>query len=646
MGKYARARSALNPDIAAVVRPSSGVYYWNGATTTKPGSTDYRDYAYAWTSDITNLIIDGDRAVTFQNTYREDVSGNNSAASSCFPLNITKQLKGYPIAQTVPGSRTFSFLNAADAAAANLQPGWTVCLGSEDGQYLGYPPNTQNTQYVTVKSVSGLVVTTYEPIEHQHRTDYPDFTETGVAFACGAARVWVQPQRAWDGVLELRGIQTNRTPGLVGSQPYATLNKRTVITRDYRGCGFSETQGRDFTHYDPWLFTNGEVDKMMGVINYNNLQGPVGISLQSASPNRLIINGGEFGGVAGCGRQLLVRGAKMDQFAIIDQFGASSYARLEGCDVLVCPPASTGNPVDGAILVALDGVNAQFVPPGSFVLNCSALGAADNINKWAVFQGMHVNLQATTPLGLMFSNDLGAGYVVGHTWDGANTITIQTTLNFPNGLPSWASGSVYLMKVNEVVALGCTGNDIIRNMSDAGMRGERYFEYRRVPFMGLNGQSMSVNNPPGTVLTEVTVDVKQPHVTLTAVLTMIINTVQSPAMILDTGGINVRVQLGVLGKRTWTPAGNTGVNPSGATLDQITVGGGAPLSALPPSRVVGPTTGLQFFTQAPTAAGQPVGEIIMRFSAGIARRPITRQFDDSGQVTAAHTIFPAQGLVL
>jgi hypothetical protein len=641
MAYWARAKSALNPDCAVEINPGRGVVYWNGSSTPKSGSTNFLDYAYAWTSGITNLTIDGKRAVTLQNIYREDVSGNNSAFSTCAPLNMTG-MKGYLIQQTVPGSNLFTFINAADSA--RVSPGMVVVGCSEDGQYLGAPPNIKNLEFWTIKSVSGPQVTIVEKVQYMHRTDFPDFNLTPPG-NCGAARVWIPTAQDWNGTNIYKGWQINKTPGLVVSQPYATLNKLSIVTEDWYGCGFSETQCREFHHIRPRLRTSPEMDKMLGSGIYDDLQGPVGISIQSATPNRLLVRGGDFAGITGCARQMHVIGARIGEFTPAAVFGYSISTRLESCDIQTCVPTAVGNVTDGAMLVALDGVNAQFVPPGNFVLNCSALGLAGLLNKWNVVPGGQINLQAATGLGPMYSNDLGAGYVVGSTWDGANTITIQTTLNFPNGLPSWATGSVYLFKVQELVAVSCTGNDVIRQMSDAAAHNERYFEYRRFPIAGVAAGSMSIDNPSGALLTEVTVDIKQPHATPTATMALIINTVQTPSMALDAGGVNIRTQLGAIGKRTWTLAGNTGINPGGATLDQITVGG-APASAIPTSRLVGPTTGVQLFTTPTNPSGAPIGEVLIKFSAGVARRPVTRQFDDSGLVTSAHTLFAAQSLVL
>lgn len=697
IGKWGRTQTSVD------ITFSPGTALWNGSTTNGSDPNPSNNIAFAWSNGIKNFTVRGYGAI-WQNTYNEAISGANSGASTVFPLSDRTQFKGYLINQTVAGAMNFSVINSTDIAASMVSPGDAVYLASNDQQFLGYPANPGQFEPAIISSIVGSVINVLDPIKYVHRTDYPDYNATpGITSTCGAARMWVMADPAWQGVEDISGIQTNLSPGM--SQGfYASLVKRTLRTRDWVGAGFSESGVVNFVHENPTLYSPGELDKFVDSGVYNNLRGTVAIVMQSANPNRLIVKGGDFGGIVGCAKQMLVQCAKISIFQAQAGFGMSTSTTLEECDILSAVPTAVGNVVDGAQLNAIDGVNVTW-SSGIITLDVLAVATSGLITKWGVTPGMWCNLQAAPFNG--FSNDLGTGLIVSTTWNpfalpfgtamatagstgplnftvdstagllpgmgisgtgiasGAiievifglfvimslpstgtvsgtitftkPTITITTTLTqFPT-LPSWATGSIYLFKVNQVVAKNCIGADVIRQMSAANDADQRYFEYKSFDLAGVTGSGMSVDNPTGCQLMEIDVNIVVPHTAANSTLVVTPSTYQTPSMTLDTGGTAITIRLDIAGFRKITQSEWTGYPTGTGTLDHVTVGGSAS-SFLPAGRIVGPTTSI-----AMPASSVAVGEVIMKFSAGIVRKPLPRQYDDSGTISSAHALIAIQG---
>lgn len=705
-GTWARAQ---NPAIVNAFLPP-GTYLYNGSEFIN-GGTYQGDVAASFLFGIQNLFFDGTGA-TLQNVYNETISGANSWFNTPFPQATRVQIAGYLIHHTVQGSNTFTFINSGDVVTSGIVAGMVVGLGSLDVQYLGYPPNLQQFEWLTVKSVSGSTITVVENIQDVHRTDYPDYV-FGASIGYGAARVWIQDQLgAWQGKHTYKGFTVNQPPGMVSGK-YTTLCRMSVHTIDWTGVGFSETIGRDFVHDNPTLYTSGEVDKLIGSIIYNNLQGVSGLTFQSAAPNQFIMNGGSTSNITGFGKKSIVRGAKFSTLQTGTQFGLSTSAKIQGCEVTTDAASQLGTVVDGTVLNTIDGTNVYFavggviigsitgtvltltsvssgsafdivgcpisgtgVAPGTIVnslasgtvgapgstYNLSASGTsagasitinttgilkinmialAGNINRWGFVPGMYVNLQAKSPL-TSFSNDIGTGIVLSVTWDGVRYMAVTTTLPY-SSIPSWASGLIYLFKTGNVVLEDCTGNDAVRGVSDALQNNvQRYYDYRRAPFAGINGQSMFVFLSAGAKLVKVKVVLDQVSSIGASVLTIILGTATYPAFVVDSGGTVITIDLTVAGERVITTSAWTGQ----VGTDAITVGG-AGASFLPAGRILSSSgqVSLQFFSQAATTGQSPFGYIEFTTDCGIVKRMLARNYDDSGTITLAHQIIPTQGIL-
>lgn len=801
---WARNQSANNISIS--LQPSSGTYCFNGATGITFQSVSY--LSCYWLVGIQNMTFDGQGSVALQQLYSEKASGANSALSTPGGQMKIQVIKGYFINQTVVGANSFSLLNSGDAA--NFHLGQTVMLGSLDSQYLGYPPNCGQFEYVTINSITGGTIGILEQIKYIHRTDFPDYSETP-PFNCGAARVWSMVNtasansdfNAWDGKFTLKGLQVNRPPGMSSSQPYWTLNKRDVVTENCSGVGFSETNGRSFYHTNDTFFTSGEIDKLVPEIIYNNPVGPqVGLGAQSSNPTRMIVTGGSIGSVTGFGRQSTFRGTRIGIVQPGAQFGFSSNATFDSCDIYNTTETNLGNVIDGAVLNTIDGTNVYWAAPGTFVgtivgstltltsvstgscldmvgcnitstggtgttpvytkvlsllsgllgqagstyslststgtavgaiftigntgvlrINLPGVGASANV--WGIAPGTWANIQASTTSGGIFSNDLGSGAVLANFMDNANSqtltilsgtynsttgiitltvstniiagpgepitigsltgtgtnlatlngtwvaqagttgttvvlqgpisegsititsgntfsgyiATLRTTLPF-SSQPSWATNKIYFLKNNDVRFKDSTGCDIIRQCSDADTAGQRYFEYKRIPIGGINGQVLTFNCPAGVQLIKVVANITDPSVIGTARLTLGLTTIQTPAMIADAGGTVITINLGIAGQRTIDQNLWTGIQ----TSDAMTVGG-SPATLLPTGRILGPTFSMQFFTSNQSDGQSPFGEIFLYFSAGLARKNIIRAYDSNGAITPVHQVMPTQGIL-
>lgn len=689
IGIWARTQTSV------YIKFPQGTGLWNGNTVSGGKAT------YAWINGITNLTIDGCGGAFWQNTYNAAVSGANSGSGANFPLSDLVTVRGYLINNTVIGNTFFSLMNVADVAASGIYPGMVIVVGCGDPQTLGYPPNMRQFEYVTVKSIVGNIVNIVEAFKYVHLSTLPDYNAIPtISNSCGVARMWVMPDPAWQGKLIIKDMSAGLAPS-IPQGPYVTLCKLFVQTINWVGPGFSETSCRDVVHDNLSPRTSGETDKMLDNITYNNPIAYAGgaFPFQSANPNRLIINGGAIASLVGLGKQTIVRGTKIALFQAASTFGMCDSVLLDYCDVPSAPGTGTGNVIDAATPMVIDGTNVTW-SNGFLTLIDLPLSANGLLGHWNVMSGMWVNLQAIDSTGgVTFSNDIGTGYIISDTENPtalvgtttatggafpgntatvssaaglgggmavsgtgigtgakistivgttltlsvANTATPSGTLTFTQPirtietslkqfatLPSWATGSIYLFKVNEIEARHCIGDSSIRRMSAASAAGQRYFEYNKCEFGGINGQNITINNPIGTQLLEVDVNVVTASSIANAVLTIIITTVNNSTFVRDSGsGTVITIRLDIAGSRKITTSAFEGYPTGSGTLDNITVGGTAS-ATLPPNRLLGPSTTLQFFSQASSTAASPLGEIIIKTSAGMVRKPFSRQYDDLG----------------
>ena len=521
------------------VQPSAGTYGFNGVTPLVFQGTTY--FAAFWLVGITNMTLDGQGSVALQQLYSEKASGANGAAASPGGVMKFQTIKGYLIAQTVPGASTITLINSGDAA--NFHNGQTIILGSLDSQGLGYPPNCGQFEYATITNITGATFTLLEAIKYEHRTDFPDYSDTpGNPGNCGAARAYsmvdnssaLSDHNAWDGKFVFRGLQVNKVAGLAGTAPYWSLNKREIVTENHTGVGFSETVGRSFTHANPTFYTGGEIDKLIDQITYNNARGPqVGLGAQSSNPTRMIVTGGSIGSVVGFGRQSTFRGVRIGLVQPGAQFGLSTNAVFQECDIFQTADNSLGNVTDGAIVATIDGTIAYWAAAGTFVgsittnvltltsvstgscldiVGCNITGTnvpvytlvtslltgklgkagstyslststgtasgstitvgntgilkinlpatGGSIGQWGVMPSTWCNIQASTPSGNIFSNDLGSGIVLANFMDNANTqsLTISSgSYNTGTGLITLTVSSNIIAGPGEPVSINVTG---------------------------------------------------------------------------------------------------------------------------------------------------------------------------------------------
>lgn len=708
MGKWARTQNSV------YIKFPAGTAIWNGSTQSPTGTTDARNFGYGWTVGIPNLTIDGGGGAIWQNSYNQAISGANAAFGATFPPSDILEIQGFLINNTVLNATSFTLINSGDVATSGIVPGMMIALACNDQQFLGYPPNPGQFEFLTISSIVGTTVNVVENIKYIHRTDFPDFNLTpGISSTCGAARMWVMPDLAWQGSLVVKGLQVNLSPAMPQGF-YASLVKRSVQTINWVGPGFSESFCQNVIHDNPSTHSSGETDKFVDVIQYNNPNSAAGgaFAFQSSNPNKLFFNGGSVDTIIGVGKQTYINGTKIGTFLPSATLGMSTSTILERCDITSASGTSLGSVIDGAKLAVIDGVNVTWA---NGFITIVPLAITGSIGNWAVTPGMWCNLQGSTVNGNLFSNDLGTGVIqsitqttvtvgttttTASTFPGntitvvsavgllpgmavsgtgigvgativtvvglvvslsvANTSSVSGTITFtqPNiiletslkqfaTIPTWSTGSIYFFKINEVICRNCIGADSIRVMSDASEAQQRYFEYRKFEFAGIEATgSMTINQPSGCQLTEVDVYVQNPSSIANSNLILTLSTMAQPASsaspyVNDSGGTIINIRMDIAGLRRITTSSFDGYPTGTGTLDHITVAGSAS-SFLPTNRIVGPTFNLQFPNPAGSTAASPVGYVIFKFSAGMARTPLSRKYDDNGAVTLAHTIMPIQ----
>lgn len=164
-------------------------------------------------------------------------------------------------------------------------------------QDYGYPPNSYFYEWNTIAGYdSGTgVVTLQTPLTQEYKSTYPRWGPLDTSFAVGnfggsdqggPFTMWVCPS-SYDNTVTLENF-TIDSPHNQTSAHIRNLVLNGVVNT---GFGLYPTQNDTFTATDTTYVSNLEVDKMVGTVTWNNCT-LTKIQQQSASPNRMIINGG------------------------------------------------------------------------------------------------------------------------------------------------------------------------------------------------------------------------------------------------------------------------------------------------------------------------------------------------------------------
>lgn len=609
---WAKHQSSLGLNV--VVQPSPGQYNWSSL-----------NIPFYWFSGVKNLHIIGNNNVGLQNT---ETNG------TVFPFQIVAFPTGYLINQTTIGA--FSFTTTSSGDAANLKVGSWVMLASLDTQMNGAPINPENFEFVEVTAVNlgSGAATINQPIQYQHRTDYPDYNLSGAGFQCGKARVWVF-EDGWDGHNQYDGLTVNLSPG-GGAAGYASFAKRKTTTRDWVGIGFSETLTASVAHYRATQKTGGEPDKCMDDVAYYDCDlSHSGLSFQSSTPNRLRVFGGILNDFVGAGKDTHLDNVAISTFQPGCQYGVSRSIILDNCVVRNVGNGFRGGVTDGVqdpgTVISIDGVKVSYAN-GIFTLNKVAIGF--DIGLWNTVPGMFIGLEANISGGFnnAFPGNTGIGIVLSIS-DDATNYYVNTTLPFAT-VPSWASNRLLLFKVNQILFNNCTGSDQVRMASEACAKGVEYYTRQRYLFGGVYSNTSTTIYTSGD-LTKLECNVIQPGTTGAATIAITFNTADATTFASDSGGTVATFNIGVAGKRVITQTTYTGKTGT----DALTVAG-SPSSFLPVGKVNWVQASYTFSGVPGSTLVAPLFELITTFDMGIVRRELINA-TLSGAVA-----LPTQGVLL
>lgn len=543
-----------------------------------PGTYNYdHSLCQGFLQNIAQLRVVGYGAI-IQNTYNGSISGHNASfewpwGPASQPLrNSAAALQSFLIQTTVVAGTSVTAVTAGDAA--NFSAGEWVLLASLDIQYNGYPPNCDLFEYakVTGTNAGTGVITLDRFIENQHRSDFPD---GGNAIACGKARIWKLNTTGWpwaspvswdiDHVYE--GLTVNAAPG--ADTNYMTFTGRRIQTVNWTGVGSSESVSLNIDHYSPTFLTQGEPDKLVKSLTYDNMTYDIGarLAFQSSSIDVVVIKDSIITGTLTCGnvKQLTVDGCAIQSLSGNSTQGMGRSRIIRNSRVYGAATINTALYDQGSLLT-VDGTNVQFANGTITILKASGLQGG-----WNVIPGQPVWMSSNTDsFGANAFTDTGVGYVTSLTEDGTN-LYIGTTLPFA-ALPSWFS-KFGILREGAITVENTTGCDPMNLASEAVRRGQSPRGYYRYRFMGKFAQGGGWFYHKG-VLTQLSCNIRQ--TSPAASTTLAFSTAVLDLSSLVKGTLTLNFNANTAGLRVLTGTGFSGIQSG----DTVSLSGGS-ITTLP-----------------------------------------------------------------
>lgn len=564
---------------------------------------------------LARFTLDGKFAVTFQNTYNASISGANFGLSAPIPMAYWGTSTGYLINQTVPGTSTVTCQTIADAA--NFSVGSDIMLAGLDTQMNGAPINPYYYEYhkVTGVNLTTGVITYSEAIQYLLRTDWPDFNLSGAPYICGKARIFnMSTTGQWAVKHRYIGMTFNLPPG--GGQTYATLLGESFYLEDCIMPGPSESLTKKVVHVRTKAMTPGETDKCIGELTHYDCDFSVsGIGFQSATPFKAF--GGVYRSVSGYGRKALFKRSKILTIQAGCQYGYCESASFEDCEIFG-RTSSLQDAMDGAILMPIDGTNVAYsviAGVGTFTLKKS-LGFT--LSGYNVVPGMLIGfmaVQSNTGYNNFFPGNTGLGIITTYTED-TNNLYIGTTLS-QSAVPAFCNGNALLFKVGQVRFKNCHGTRYVRQASEADVNGRPPINYYRYLFGGIYAAGNNILT--GGILSQITVNVINKTTSSGDTVTIDLLTADGTTFVTDTGGVAIKINCGVAGKRVINQTAFTG----SAGTDSVTVGsGGASVQPLPANRINWIECTITFSNPPATEQGGGLIEVIMEWDTGLAGKVV------------------------
>ena len=206
---------------------------------------------------------------------------------------------------TAAGSSTTTLANPAGTDAGGATYGNRIVVGrvcliaafdmqcTDEGEF-GYPPNGFFFEYnrITAYDTGTGVVTLETPTTQQYKSTYPRWSKESTIFAAdqgGPATMWVCPD-GYNNTITLENIMIDCPHNQCATHMrYVVLNNLDMNG----GPGLYPTQC-DIMEINDSVYSAGiEVDKMTNQVTWNNCTLNT-LNQQSASPNRMIVNGGSI----------------------------------------------------------------------------------------------------------------------------------------------------------------------------------------------------------------------------------------------------------------------------------------------------------------------------------------------------------------
>jgi hypothetical protein len=261
----------------------------------------------------------------------------------------------------------------------------------------------------------------------------------------------------------------------------------------------------------------------------------------------------------------------------------------------------------------------------------------DGIGIWNAVPGMTVCIAggSLNVLTSSYNNAVQGGGVVTRVYPDANGlyIYIVTTLEFTT-LPSWATNSkIYFFRNKGAKFIGCDGCDAVRQASLAYDNRKDYWEYFQYIIGGVYSSVLSFTSQFYGNLVQAIITPIQIGSAPGAFIQIGFSSFNSASNFAqDSGGIVLKIFVGVAGQRVLTQSAATTIINSGAG-DEILLAL-SPVSALPTGRVVGGYTGSSASMNSTGVTSgtttSPMAMIELFFETGIIRKKIPVLSDKSG----------------
>ena len=575
----------------------------------------------------------GKDATILQNTYtgangnlQRPISASFAGLYNFSGSRIQGVRHGNPLSWLIKGAalgdKGVTLRNAADAAAFPV--GAAVAVTSIDTMPVqSYPPDPGQFEYHTVTTAgdpSTGFVGLDAPLQNEHLSTLPDWSKTGVAFACGAARIWLlsSPNIVPDPLAYPATYSLNCSFNIhhvfedltIGAPPNMAAYGLSIGGRrvEYIRCrtpGPSVSIADSVFHQSCEFTSTCEPDKMVTTWRLDDVRSAYPVAFQSASVENIIVNGGHFAGFSPGGKFNTLNNPNLDGFAFGAEYGFTRSTIING-GVIRDWTANPFSDLGGSSLNSVDGTSVTYAH-GVFTIVKFASEQANY--HWGLAIGQQLNI-ATKDGG--WSGDAGTGVVTAMTED-SSRVYIRTTLPYAS-LPAWA-GDKPLVRVRRQGALivkGTTGCPQIRAAAAATLAGysEQGWGYVKAEFFDHQPPLSYFNGGYGRPK-DIVVDVNRPSTTRGA--TFILTVYLTPPSTLATRGtMELTIDLTASGKRVLSQSGFHGLQPT----DSVKFNG-APITRFPANLI---STTAAYWRTSLTAsqirAGAPTVDVEVRMDPG------------------------------